>query len=332
MQLSAASSFSSWCLQQDKPTGNSVTGKLASVSIEIGTHRSGWASSMQDNTEGGIVVRVPEGNSQGEKTDTAVLLDSKIFEVIAFGSSARSRYVEDEAAGRLFLTFTNLRDPVAVAECGSTVSPVGLLAAVLDHFKTAALAHLSSVSKTPIAVDDVAWVMPVPATIDTVARRLLRRAAVRSGMIDAVNSPQLEFCPQSKAAYLAVYDQESPALLREVGTRTMIVDCGASTVDITTHEVVSSNPLRLKELIPTTVEAWGSTCVDQAFAEWFKSFLGTDAYSRVCQMSSFYDLMKCWEECKTKFEGRPKERFKFNMADISCELNINAGNIEVSAI
>ncbi len=317
---------------QSKSNGSSVNGTRAVVAIEIGTHRSGWASSMQDKTEGDIIVRVPEGNSQGEKTDTAVILGSHSDKVLAFGSSARERYLEDEVGGRLFLNF--MRDfpqSNATTECGLKVPLLRVMGAVLCHFKTAALAHLSSASETPVAVADVAWVISVPATFDRVARGLVLDAALRSGIIDKVNSPRLELCPEPNAAYLAVY-QESPDLPREVGTKTMIVDCGASTVDITTFEVVSLHPLHLKKLIPTISKAWGSTCVDQAFEEWFKAFIGKENFSRVSKTSSFYDLMLRWEESKTKFEGKPNERFKFSMADISCELNFKAGNIQVSVV
>ncbi|CAN0186141.1 unnamed protein product, partial [Scytosiphon promiscuus] len=280
----------------------------AVVAIEFGIRRSGWAFSLRGKAEGGIFVRVPEGNHQGEKTETAVLLSSETCDVLSFGSSARERYIENRNSGRLFVDFMNdFPSSLAKAECGQMVSLRALMAAVLGHFKMTALKYLSSTSEVPLVARDVAWVIAVPAIFDTVARRFVRDAAQQGGIIDTIDSPQLKLFSQLNAAYLAAYDQKSQDFERDVGTKTMILDCGASTVDIATHEVVSLNPVSLKELVPPMTGAWGSIRVDNAFSEWFKDFIGEDTYSRVRLGETFFDLMRRWEECKTKFDGKLKD-------------------------
>lgn len=310
--------------------GVSSIRQKAVVAIELGTRRSGWAFSLRGKAEGDTFIRVPEGNAQGEKTETAVLISPRYCDVLSFGLSARERYIDNKAAGRLFLDFVkDIRHPVAVAECGQTVSLRRLMAAVLCHFKTTALEHLSSACDVPIVVKDVAWVIAVPASYDTITRRLVRQAAFRSGIINTTNSSQLQLCDQLSAAYLAVYDQEPRDLRRAVGSKTMIFDCGASTVDIASYEIVSLNPVRLKEFALPMTGAWGSTCVDDAFTDWFKELIGEESYSRVCLTDSFFDLMKCWEDRKTKFEGKPEERVRLNMADIAAELHFDSKTFQV---
>ena len=311
--------------------GASASKPKAVVAIELGTRRSGWAFSLQGKAEGNIFVRVPEGNHQGEKTETAALLSSNACGVLSFGQSARERYAENKASGRLFLDFMKdfpKRD--AVAECGRTVPLPRLVAAVLGYFKNTALEHLASASAEPVVVTDIAWVITVPATYDTVARQLVRDAAVEGGINDATDRPLLKLCVEPKAAYLAMYDLEPRDLGRGVGEKIMIVDCGASTMDITAYEVVSSlYPVHIKQLIPATTEPWGSTCVDKAFVEWFKEFIGEDAYSRVRLSECFLDFMSRWEDGKTNFGGKSGDRVRLNMADIAFDLNFDSNKIQV---
>ena len=100
-------------------------------------------------------------------------------------------------------------------------------------------------------ISDVTWVVTIPAIYDDFAKRFVRVAAHKAGIISTVNSPNLQLCLEPEAACLTVSLKNAPHLARN-GTKIMILDYGGGTVDITTHEVLSMNPLRPKEPLPPT--------------------------------------------------------------------------------
>ena len=205
------------------------------------------------------------------------------------------------------------------------------MTAVLRHFKDDALAHLSSVSEMAKTVQNITWVVTVPAIYDDFAKHFMRVAAYEAGMMPTIDSPSLQLCLEPEAACLAVTSIEAPHIAR-AGTKIMILDCGGGTVDITTHEVLSMNPLRLKELLPPTGGAWGSTCVDSAFKKWCKTFLGDQFFTQVRSTVAFYDLLKQWEEGKLAFGGEDDDRVRLNLVSISaCWVGFDAGKLQVGS-
>eukprot|EP00903_Cladosiphon_okamuranus_P013447 g12524.t1 len=222
--------------------------------------------------------------------------------------------------------YRSVDDPVATAQGGQKLPLMVVMTAVLRHFKEDAIAHLSFVSEMPQTVDDVTWVVTVPAIYDDFAKHFMRVAAHKAGITPAVDSSSLQLCLEPEAACLAVTSKDAPHLARK-GNKIMILDCGGGTVDITTHEVLSMNPLRLKELLPPTGGAWGSTCLDEEFRNWCESFFGEEQYTQVRQTSSFYSLLAQWEEGKTGFSGNGG-RVRLNMLEVSRHLDININKMQ----
>ena len=344
------------------------------VAIDLGTSRSAWAFSIQGRAEDTVCLRVPLGSAPSpasEKTETAVLLSHDTHEVLAFGNTAHSRYLEemegiegssggvgadvgprpsfavsspnDHLDGRPMLFrwfkmelcknrgFQAVNDPVAISECGQTLPLLVVMSAVLRHFKEDALAHLSSVSVMDHS-EDVIWVVTIPAIYDDFARRFMRVAAHEAGLINTVDSPRLRLCLEPEAACLAMGVQDDPEMFQP-GTSSIIVDCGGGTVDITTHEVLSAGPLCLRELCPPKGGPWGSTFVDSAFVAWLKDFLGNEIYTSVRRKSSFLDLLRQWEDQKTRFGGTEAEIVKLNMVGfIQTEEDFDAAQMKVSGL
>ncbi|CAN0331620.1 unnamed protein product, partial [Ascophyllum nodosum] len=299
------------------------------VAIDLGTSRSAWAFSMIGREENEVMVRIPEGSvssaSAGLKTETAVLLGTKTGDVRAFGRAAREKFIEskeeeewilqddfnvsetvtaaDAALFRWFKVlcekrgYQSIYDPVAVAEDGEKRPLFQVVSATLRHFKEDILSHLSSSSGVAIGVRDITWVLTIPAIYDYFAKNFMRQAAHKAGIISTVDSSQLHLCLEPEAACLAESIKGAPGLCTP-GSTIMIVDCGGGTVDITTHEILFSKPLRLKEVIPPTGGPWGSTCVDNAFKDWLRGFLGESKFDQVVHSSAFFDLMLQWEDAK----------------------------------
>lgn len=329
------------------------------VAIDLGTSRSAWGFCIEGKAESAIMLRVPKGNPQGEycKTETAVLLRADNHEVSAFGNAASERFVQEAedaegphdeldptspAPGLLFRWFKRelcknggyqkCEDPVATAEGGQTLPLLSVMSAVLRFFKEDALDHMAPAVHTDLSVSDIAWVITIPAIYDDFAKRFMRVAAHEAGIIDHVDSPRLRLCLEPEAACLAVNMKEAPELLL-AGMKTMIVDCGGGTVDITTHEILSLDPLDLHELHSPDGGAWGSACVDDEFKAWFKQYIGGDRYARIRKKPTFYKILMAWEGEKLKFGTNGRKLVRINMTGLRDELpELNVQQIQVRFI
>lgn len=323
------------------------------VAVDLGTSRSAWAFSIEGRAENNIVIRVPEGSLSsvsGTKTETAVLLKTDTGEFLSFGRAARERFIqeaeenewvgveEDEGKEDLHSTGTmlfrwfkfvlcqrrgykHLNEPIAAAEGGQQMPLMHFMTETLQHFKEDALSHLSFVSAVPQRVEDVTWVVTIPATFDDFAKRFMRHAAYKAGITPTVDSPRLQLCLEPEAACLAVSVSDAPALCAP-GMQIMILDCGGGTVDITLHEIISMVPLRLKELLPPIGGPWGSTCVDETFKRWMHKFLGADNFEGVRHSSALCALLTQWEDGKTRFCGGREEQIRLNLVEIARHLGI----------
>ena len=332
------------------------------VAIDLGTSRSAWALSMKGRAEEEIVIRIPEGShssaTTGLKTDTAILLCSKTGDFRAFGQAARKEFImskEDEeweleggiegsetvpaSDTILFRCFKvalcrnqgyqSIHDPIAVADGGQTKPLLDVVSSTLKHFKDDILAYLTSSSGVDIGVRDVIWVLTIPAIYDDFAKNFMRHAAYYAGIISTVDSPQLHLCLEPEAACLAVNLKEAPRMCTQ-GTTMMIVDCGGGTVDITSHEILSSKPLRLKEVLPPSGGQWGSSCVDDAFKDWFRGFLGVSIFDQVKHSAAFFSLMLQWEDAKTNFGGKDDERVRLNLGEVARNAEVEASCMKVT--
>lgn len=325
------------------------------AAIDLGTSRSACAISIQGRAEDEVIVITPTGSGacpSAKKTETAVLLEGNPpHNFVAFGKTACRRYISEAQGGdepqrptsgvsnilfRYFKTelcenrgFTSVDDPIATAESGETLPLLVVMTAVLQHLKEVVLAYVSSRVEVPPTVDDVAWAVTIPAIYDDFAKRFMRIAAHKAGIISAMDDDsQLRLCLEPEAACLAVSMREAPRLI-SAGSKIMILDCGGGTVDITTHTYESGSPLRLKEIALPTGGAWGSTCVDNQFIGWLQKLLGRDAFESVRRTSEFYNLMDEWEQGKIAFQGRENENVSLNMVSVLQELEFDAKTLKV---
>ena len=160
------------------------------------------------------------------KTDTAILLGSDApHDVLAFGRDAYECYVVDvaeaEQDGERFELLDEGRDnvtvrttsgatsmlfrwfkmglhehrghrtvdaPVATAAGGETLRLIDVMIATLRHIKDDIIAHLSSVSEMTQTVDDVKWVVTIPAIHDDFTKRFMRVAVYEAGITSMVDA------------------------------------------------------------------------------------------------------------------------------------------------
>lgn len=331
------------------------------VAIDFGTSRSAWAFTIEGRGEEKTIARIPQGSgnasSYSEKTETAVLLKSdhgRVGALISFGTSAHKKFIEDtedeedlvmiddseersrKSAFMLFRCFKaglcryaghqSVDDPVATADGGQKVSLLSVLTPVLRHFKEDVLSHLSKACDLPEY--NITWVLTIPATYDDYAKRFMRHAAFEAGIIDKIDSSRLVLCLEPEAACLQMIIKDAPGNC-EVGSKVMILDCGGGTVDITCHEILSTDPLSLKEILRPAGGTWGSSWVDKEFKDWLRKFLGQRHFERIQYKSAFYSLMEKWEDQKTQFCGSSDERLRLNFVDVATQLGLSPIHLQV---
>lgn len=336
------------------------------VAIDLGTSRSTCAYTLPTKAEEDIAVRIPEDSEPPEsgprwKTETAILLENDGQEVIAFGLNARRKFIRkieaqraaaDDGCARdesclssttnlLFTWFKaelcqnrgykSVDDPITTACGGQKLPLLQVVTAALRHVKEDILLYLSGLLGVPLTVDRVKWVLTIPAIFDDFAKGFMRHAAFQAGMTKDIGSNSLVLCLEPEAACLAVNMKGSPVTV-DAGCKIMILDCGGGTVDITTHEVLRRSPLSLKEILAPTGGPWGAICVDNAFRDWFREFLGDERYERVEHTSAFLDILQQWEDRKTKFRGDRDERLGLNLLKVAKLNKMNADGLQVKSV
>ncbi|CAM9856022.1 unnamed protein product [Ectocarpus sp. 12 AP-2014] len=330
------------------------------VAVDFGTTRSAWAYKVggdepDDKTDDKIFVRLPGGvgpaPSARTKTETAALINRRgRGELVAFGQAALERHAENAATAgsdpsddseALFKWYkTALFQPkpgedtaervTAKSTSGDVVPLLGVMTATLRYFKKDAVGFLSSLTGRTIRARDVNWVLTVPAVYDDFAKHFMRQAAHEAGMIDKVGSTNLRLCLEPEAACLEVIPRgaNNPLTCEAEGKKMMIVDCGGGTVDITTHNIVTIDPLNVVEVAAPTGGAWGSTQVDEAFKKWLQRFLG-EWYEKIAETEILLSIMAFWERKKAAFDGHESaEPVRLNLSALGQRQMMDSHDLE----
>ncbi|XP_062582494.1 heat shock 70 kDa protein 12A-like [Saccostrea cucullata] len=139
-----------------------------------------------------------------------------------------------------------------------------------------------------ITLDDINFILTVPAIWDDSAKMFMREAAVKAGLPDKQLQIALE--PEAASIYChlmhfdAVEKQKGKGnWTREMGLKYMVVDLGGGTADITVHQLQENGTLA--EVVPASGGDWGGTCVDEAY----KNFL-EDIFGKTVMKTFKYDL------------------------------------------
>ncbi len=108
----------------------------------------------------------------------------------------------------------------------------------------------------------------------------MRQAAVDAGLIDSVRSDKLVFCLEPEAAVVRhlVNERNRGQLVIDQGV--LVADNGGGTVDITSHVVISVDPLQFRSIEVPSGGMWGSKAVDDNFValaqQLFRLLSGSD--------------------------------------------------------
>eukprot|EP01042_Synura_sphagnicola_P002364 gene2364-2836_t len=90
-------------------------------------------------------------------------------------------------------------------------------------------------------------------------------------------------------------------LLSNVGTKFIVLDAGGGTVDLTSYEVISQAPFRIKQLAAPTGGPFGSTVVDENYMSFIRDLIGRDAAAALDhRMHVKLAVLASWETAKLR--------------------------------
>lgn len=288
------------------------------VAIDFGTSRTGYAWALYGNADEHVQVETLSGTygPLDVKTPTNVLIDTSSGEpkVVSFGYKAEQKYADSGSDNPQWLFFRWFKmslhkpfhaDPTveAIDKRGSLPLSV-VFQKSLEYIKEQAVKRVTD-SKVLLSGNpyDILWVLTVPAIWTDWAKALMRTAAFKAGMIEREFSSRLQLALEPECACVASQVDPKQKHLWKKGSSVLVADCGGGTLDITAHKVMSSNPLRLNELLPPEGGHLGSTVVDEHFLNFFKELVGEKRFEALHkQPGSILAITKEWEEKKKGYD------------------------------
>ncbi|XP_078341043.1 heat shock 70 kDa protein 12A-like isoform X2 [Crassostrea virginica] len=268
---------------------------LLVAAIDFGTTYSGYAYSSREDfekerTKAYLKQWVDPGSSMMyNKTSTCILFDESV-NFSKFGFEAEAKYLDlimdnEHRTWYFFRRFKmTLYDKQSSGdgwfiedETGKQLPALVVFSESIKYLKHSLLEEAKK-QQTDIVVDDIKWILTVPAIWSDPAKAFMRRAAVEAGIDTNILTIALE--PEAAALFvkhLSVdrqLDEEGGDLFRTFapGSKYIVVDAGGGTIDITAHEVLNDGTVR--EIIKSNGGNWGGTSVDRNYIDFIKCLIG----------------------------------------------------------
>ncbi|CAB4441971.1 unnamed protein product [Rhizophagus irregularis] len=312
------------------------------VSIDFGTTYSGFAYAHTVNTE--IITNDTWPDQFGPlKTNTALRYDKKFKFVEEWGypalfrkpkkSEEKFKFVEEWGYPALFrkrkksegksknkfvvehfkLHLSNIPDNE------KPVLPKGInyKKAITDYLKCMGkLIKESITTRWPNVkfMEQVLIILTVPEGFSDQAKAIMRECIYEAGLINVKSSEKLQFITEPEAA--AVYCMK---VLKEynldiVGTNFLIVDCGNSTVDLTTRQLLENDKLGEKTIRASGF--YGGFYVDKGFLAFIGGKIGPSVLTLLQENHHEQQLYMVQEFCKKVkflFTGNKEEYKTFEL-------------------
>ncbi|XP_003202381.1 heat shock 70 kDa protein 12A-like [Meleagris gallopavo] len=260
-----------------------ASSSLFVVAIDFGTSYSGYCFSLASGTD--QICQVFWGMEHGYnslKTPTCILFNEN-QEFAKFGYDAVIKYKSLPASeAHKWYFFQNFKmslynrkvtsDMRLEASNGNTLPALLVFAESLRYMEQHALNTIQEASSNTVCdLEEITWVITVPAIWSTAAKQFMRLAAKEAGLISDMISEKLIIALEPEAASLWCKQLPRQGFLAEgsdkrkfedsPGIQYIVVDCGGGTVDITVHEIQENRCL--KELHKACGGGWGGNRVDE---------------------------------------------------------------------
>ncbi|KAL4235380.1 Heat shock 70 kDa protein 12A [Mactra antiquata] len=293
---------------------------LLMVAIDFGTTFSGFAFQFRHDytKEDPTHVSSPQVWNDGHvdvsslKTPTCLLL-KKDGSIDSFGFEAERKFAElcidgDQGDYLFFRRFKMKLNNKALSssttitdEQGKPYCAIEVISKSIECLKMKFLDEMNR-KNSRVDLEDVLFVLTVPAIWSENAKHFMRQAAVMAGLANKNVTISLE--PES-ASLLCQYlpiDKFSVGSnkqsLGSPGTVYMIVDLGGGTADITVHEKQRNG--KLKEVHPACGGPWGGTAVDSFFIQLLSSVVTPLGMSELMykHCGDYLEFMRTFEVMK----------------------------------
>lgn len=279
----------------------SKTSYVVVVAIDFGTTYSGYAFSfLKENGKDSVYMNREWLNEQGtrtSKTPTCLLLKPDLsFE--SFGYQAIEKYadLQDKSNEQQYYFFQHFKmalhsdenvnaQATITAVNGKSVKAMTVFSHSMKYLKDEALKVICQrTGDVQFNVNDIQWVLTVPAIWTPVAKQFMREAAYEAGLGSSKNPEQIMIALEPEAAAISCLEKNLSDFKSEAGTSSlscilgqpnshyMVVDIGGGTLDVTVHAIQSDGSI--KEVHKVTGGPYGGIKVNQEFEKLLEELFG----------------------------------------------------------
>ncbi|PKK57857.1 hypothetical protein RhiirC2_871727 [Rhizophagus irregularis] len=287
---------------------------------DFGTTYSGFAYAHKINTE--IITNDTWPDQIGPlKTNTALLYDKKFKFVEEWGYPAVFRKPK-KSEGKSKNQFVVERFKLHLSNIPDNEKPVlpkgiNYKKAITDYLKC-----MGKLIKETIAarwpnvrfMEQVSIILTVPTGFSDQAKAIMRECIYEAGLINVKSSEKLQFITEREAAAVYCMKVLKEHNLDTVGTNFLIVDCGNSTVDLTTWQLLEND--QLGEKIIRASGFCGGVYVDKGFLAFIARKIGPTVLT-LLQENHYGDIQYMVQEfckkVKCLFTGNKEEYKTFEL-------------------
>ncbi|XP_048778297.2 heat shock 70 kDa protein 12A-like [Ostrea edulis] len=321
--------------ERQRPVSGS-SGTMLIAAMDFGTTYSGYAFKFPLDSPKYIYIKSwnEEAGSSclpSEKAPSCVLLRAN-GEFKSFGYKAEKEYNEISSEGQMeewhfFKHFKmilhneeNLSSETMLKDSRGYEMPAKLVFTHCIRFMKEDLLKMVKKKKLEAAytVNDIRWVLTVPAIWEEPAKKFMREAAEDAGIKG--DNLLLALEPEAASIYMKEINVEVQKDMNESrlsafspGTKYMIVDLGGGTVDVTVREVLGDRSL--KEITKASGGAWGGLKVNDQFYQYIKELVGDKIMDKFIEKhpSAHLELEREIEQKKRNLQGDKDRKIAINL-------------------
>ncbi|XP_078323145.1 heat shock 70 kDa protein 12A-like [Crassostrea virginica] len=292
--------------------------------IDFGTTYSGYAYSFKSEWQKVYINKWDGGKLMTYKTPTILLLNpDKSFN--SFGYEAEKNYAEilEEGGeeGRTFMDyFYFYRFKMMLKDCltkglhrgtkckdeyNREVEAMLVFKYSIEYLKDHLLAEIAKTTiGIQIDINDIKFILTVPAIWDDTAKMFMREAAIEAGIPTEHIGIALE--PEAAFIYCQLMhldeiqrDNQSRGWERKPGHKYMVIDLGGGTADIIVYQLEENRTFA--EIVPASGGELGSTGVDNAYRQFLEDIFGKDTLDIMKNdPETAIDYIEFWQDFEVK--------------------------------
>lgn len=153
------------------------------------------------------------------------------------------------------------------------------------------------------------YVITIPNGWELPQQQALRRACVEAGLVTEANAHTVSFVTEAEASInFCVQSNSMSESLRNIGQQLIVCDAGGGTIDISTYQVISTQPsFQVSEICASDCLIAGSTTVDRRAKDMIADRLRGTEWDNPIDLEDFQ--MRFCSSIKESFVGCEEEQY-----------------------